>query len=245
MPDLSWNNATWGSNYDWQGEGEEWSQAWGGSEAQWFGSLLPRIHRFLPARRVLEIAPGFGRWTRFFVGSGTSYVGIDLSEQCILACKKRFSAFPETEFFVNDGISLDAANGSFDLVFSFDSLVHVEIDIMRGYVSQILSRLTETGVAFLHHSNFLDCDGMNAHRRASTVSAGLVADCIRDNGGHVLVQEKVNWGDTASGGVDQLTDCFTLFSRGNAYHAADLVLDNLSFMDEARIIRETQSKYCL
>ena len=67
MPELDWNKAVFDGNYDWRQGGEEWSAPWGGSEAQWFGSLYPRLHRLLPAGRILEIAPGFGRWTKFLI----------------------------------------------------------------------------------------------------------------------------------------------------------------------------------
>src|SRR4030095_8370524 len=45
--------------------GEEWSSAWGGSEAQWLGAIFLRIRAFIPTDTILEIAPGFGRWTNF------------------------------------------------------------------------------------------------------------------------------------------------------------------------------------
>ena len=32
-------------------------------DSQWFGLIFPRIHAFLPTGTILEIAPGFGRWT--------------------------------------------------------------------------------------------------------------------------------------------------------------------------------------
>jgi hypothetical protein len=46
MPSASWNLKTWDAEYDWPQAGDEWSEAWGGSEAHWYGALLPRIHRF-------------------------------------------------------------------------------------------------------------------------------------------------------------------------------------------------------
>lgn len=49
--------------YDWKDSGEEWSAPWGNSAAQWFGTILPRTSQCLPAGTILEIAPGFGRWT--------------------------------------------------------------------------------------------------------------------------------------------------------------------------------------
>src|SRR6266852_9871119 len=35
--------------YDWKDAGEEWSEPWGSSAAQWSGTILPRIRDFLPA----------------------------------------------------------------------------------------------------------------------------------------------------------------------------------------------------
>src|SRR4030095_4890255 len=51
--------------YDWKEAGEEWSQPWGSSAAQWAGTIFPRIRECLPAGTILEIAHGFGRWTHY------------------------------------------------------------------------------------------------------------------------------------------------------------------------------------
>ena len=34
--------------YDWKEAGEEWSQPWGSSAAQWAGTIFPRIRECLP-----------------------------------------------------------------------------------------------------------------------------------------------------------------------------------------------------
>jgi SAM-dependent methyltransferase len=241
MPDVNWNKTVWGSTYDWQNSGEEWSTGWGGSEAQWFGSIFPRLHRFLPAQRILEIAPGFGRWTRYLISACDEFVGIDLSAKCIDACRNRFSAAKGAQFYVNDGQSLEAApDRSFDLIFSFDSLVHAESDVLAAYVPQVLRKLSPGGVAFLHHSNFLAYKNTipNQHGRAFTVSAETVADLIKRDDGTVLIQEIVNWG------CEHLTDCLTLFSRGDSYPLVKTVqLKNPLFMGEAKLIKHFQSPY--
>jgi hypothetical protein len=54
----------------------QWNIVWGGSEAQRFGSLYPRLHRRLPTRSILQIAPGYGRWAKFLIGVCRSYVGV-------------------------------------------------------------------------------------------------------------------------------------------------------------------------
>ncbi len=197
MPDLDWNRETWDGNYGWTGGGEEWSQGWGGSEAQWFGSIYPRLHRTLPTGCVLEIAPGFGRWTKFLLPLCTNYIGVDLSVTCVSACRDVFARAPHARFLQNDGLSLaEIADGSVDVVFSFDSLVHAELDVLSQYIPQIMQKLTATGIAFLHHSNFLSVGANqdNPHCRAVSVSAAKVADLVSVNGGRVLIQEIVNWG---------------------------------------------------
>src|SRR2546425_3674057 len=65
MPSVEENLAVRDGTHDWPQAGEEWSERWGGSEMQWRGCLLPRLHSFVPCESILEIAPGFGRWTHF------------------------------------------------------------------------------------------------------------------------------------------------------------------------------------
>jgi SAM-dependent methyltransferase len=241
VPDLHWNKSTWGSNYGWHDSGEEWSKAWGGSEAQWFGAIFPRLHRFLPALRILEIAPGFGRWTKFLIPACDEFVGIDLSEKCTDACRDIFGNAKHARFITNDGLSLAAVqDASFDLIFSFDSLVHAEVDVLASYLPQILPKLSPTGVAFLHHSNFLAYSKTigNEHGRAQTVSADTVADLIKHADGVVLIQEIVNWG------CEHLIDCLTLFGRRDSFPFAEKVrLENPLFMGEAKLIQHFQSPY--
>lgn len=238
MPDLDWNSSLWGGAYGWEEQGEEWSAAWGGSEAQWFGCLYPRLHRFLPARRVLEIAPGYGRWTKYLLAASDALVGIDLSEKCVQACRIRF---PEkARFYANDGLSLDAVAGrQFEFVFSFDSLVHAERNVLESYVPQIVRVLAPGGVAFLHHSSFMTSGSPeNRHDRATSVSAEWVAELVSASGGQMLHQEVVNWGS------EYLTDCFTIFtSTGAEPQPWQGQVLNPDFMKEAALIARHQSPY--
>jgi SAM-dependent methyltransferase len=243
MPELDWNKAVFDGNYDWRQGGEEWSAPWGGSEAQWFGSLYPRLHRLLPAGRILEIAPGFGRWTRFLIPACSAYVGIDLAAACVNACRTRFANAAHAQFVQNDGFSLDAVpDGSIDFVFSFDSLVHAEIDVFRAYIPQLLRKLTPAGMAFLHHSNlkgFDNPDGAPHHERARSVSGREVANLVAQSGGKVVIQEWITWD-----GVGPI-DCLTTFGRAGVNGDKKTVqLVNVKFMEEAATIRDYQRPYC-
>jgi len=82
-------------------------------------------------------------------------IAVDLSERCIEHCKRRYASDSHIEFQVNDGESLAAVpDNSIDFVFSFDSLVHAEKEVMEAYVSQMAEKLRPDGVGFIHHSNF-------------------------------------------------------------------------------------------
>ena len=154
MPTVEQNLQMWDAEYVWTKEGEEWSSTWGGSESQWFGAIFPRIQSFVPAGTILELAPGFGRWTNYLKNCCERLIIVDLSESCIRACQQRFASESHITYHINDGQSLSMiSDESIDLVFSFDSLVHAEADVIRAYLNQLAKKLKRNGVGFLHHSN--------------------------------------------------------------------------------------------
>lgn len=212
MPDLDWNKKIWNNDYQWQKDGDEWSIAWGSAEAQWLTSLFPRIHSFLPARNLLEIAPGHGRWTQFLMPQCEHYTGVDISENCRDFCINRFNQEKKASFYANDGMSLEIIkdNAPFDVVFSFDSLVHVSAEVLDSYIRQIIPMLSTNGVAFIHHSNLkmvrnLEIPISNTHIRDNSGSYMVVENMIEKYGGKVLIQELYNWEDS------KMLDCLTLF----------------------------------
>jgi ubiquinone/menaquinone biosynthesis C-methylase UbiE len=154
MPTLAQNVEMWNDPRNWSYEGDVWSVQFGGTEAMWWFVVYPRIHRYLPAANILEIAPGYGRWTQFLRNLCQSLVAVDLSETCIEHCKSRFSDSKHLSFYVNDGSSLSVVpDGTIDFLFSFDSLVHAEKDVIESYVLQFSKKLKPDGVGFVHHSN--------------------------------------------------------------------------------------------
>src|SRR5207249_3566065 len=106
MPGLEENLNAWDKSYEWTKAGNEWSAAWGGADAQWFGSILPRIHSFVPARTILEIAPGHGRWTNYLRQLCKQLIVVDLAPNCIKVCEERFASDSHLRFYVNDGGTL-------------------------------------------------------------------------------------------------------------------------------------------
>lgn len=243
MPSVNWNIAYWGGEYDWPHGGEEWSEAWGGSFAQWWGVIAPRIASSLPAKSIVEIAPGYGRWSRFLISASDRYRGYDLSPSCVSRCREVFSAVTEgkdVDFLVNDGSSLGSeADASVDFVFSFDSLVHIEMDLVRAYLAEIGRVLKVNGRAFLHHSNFGMFEGRvsrYAHERGVSVSAERVRAAGKDYGLATRVQEMINWK------TKECIDCFSLFERRDD-SIETVIRYNDQFWTDADNIREYIAPY--
>ena len=147
MPSIQENRDVWGNENSWEADGDSWSTAWGGAETQWHATILPRICRFVPAARVLEIAPGYGRWTSFLIDCADQYIGVDMNPNCVSACRTRFASASHATFLANDGKSLAMiGDNSIDFAFSFDSLVHVEIDVIEAYLHELSRKLSPTGL---------------------------------------------------------------------------------------------------
>ena len=240
----------WNSHYHWNDAGHEWSKPWGSASDQWVATIFRRIFPLLPTEALLEIAPGFGRWVPYLIDNSESYIGIDMSERCIDHCRRSYAAFAKKpRFIVGDGVLLNGvADCSLSLVFSFDSLVHVELDVLSSYAREI-SRVLKPGThAFLHHSNIGEYlrDGAltvkNHGNRGVTVSADTAFEAFTAAGLRCLVQEKNQWVANPTG---EFTDCFSLLQKpSDATKAADrVVFYNRNFAQEAAISRTIADSY--
>jgi SAM-dependent methyltransferase len=254
MPTIEENKSMWQSEYDWSHGGEEWSKPWGGTNNVWEYVIFPRIKSFLPVRTIVEIAPGFGRWTQFLKQHCQRLIAVDLSSTCVDACTHRFADSSHVIVMQNDGRSIPIAeNASVDLVFSFDSLVHADTDALGSYLREIARVLAPQGGAFIHHSNLGQYRTVLAlarklprwalrvvhkaellpsvHWRDANVTARWFASVCHQSGFFVVRQELVNWLNRPT----YLLDCFTTIGRSSV--SAEQVLQNRNFMREAEQIR--------
>ena len=263
MPTLEDNRRYWGSVYDWPEHGDEWSAPWGDAATHWHATILPRVWPFLPAHTVLEIAPGFGRWTGYLIDASERYVGIDLAESCIAICKERFQRARNANFFLNDGRSLEAVeDDSIDFAFTFDSLVHAEADVIEDYLKELRRTLSPHGIAFIHHSNageyapalrrsdrirhaarFLPLGTRVLQRvgmigwdqsRAHSMTAGKLVDFCEAADLICVGQEIINWGPRQR----RLVDCLSLVTRPNSrWQRSNIIVRNPHFWSEAQSAR--------
>jgi SAM-dependent methyltransferase len=251
----------WDGSYAWDEHGDEWSKWWGSAEAQWRWTLLPRIGRYVPAPTILEIAPGYGRWTNYLKDLAKKLIIVDLSKSCIDHCRERFAADKHIESHVNDGTSLDMVpDGSLDFVFSFDSLVHAEANVLESYLAELSKKLKPNGVGFIHHSNIqphlghfeardkikrgrgvLERIGLfevSDHWRARSMSAAKFEQYATNAGLQCIGQELVNWGSRRT------IDSFSTFTpAGSQWARPNVVVENPGLMREAESARWLSSLY--
>jgi SAM-dependent methyltransferase len=239
------------TDYEWIAAGEEWSEPWGGSPAQWFGSILPRVQVALPAETILEIGSGFGRWSHYLKEHCQHLHLVDPDKQCVEACRRRFGSDVKVSYHVNEGDSLAMiADGSIDFIFSFDSLVHVRRQTIESYLSQFGAKLTSEGLAFIHHSNLGEYTASvlrrarnrkirrDDHQRDPEMTAGLFRELCVQNGLKIVCQEIVNWRGR------RLIDCFSTIARHDSkWESALRPYRNSDFMREAEFIRRLASHY--
>jgi hypothetical protein len=254
MPSVSENLSNWSDEWDWSRRGDEWSVWWGGTPALWHGALLPRIHAFVPTGTIVEIAPGYGRWTQFLKDLCDHLTIVDLTEGCIEHCRERFADATNITYYVNDGRSLSMIEDrSVDFAFSFDSLVHAEPEVLRAYVEQLAVKLRPDGVGFVHHSNAgalrrvsglskriprrlfpaLVRSGIAVNLgawRDERMSAALFREYCEQAGLVCISQELVSWEHGP-----YLLDSFSMFTpHGSRWARPTRIVRNPMFVAEAR-----------
>ncbi|MGV0716355.1 class I SAM-dependent methyltransferase [Mycolicibacterium sp. XJ662] len=157
MPTLDWNRQTWGQEHDWARHGDEWDDLASYCRrpyAMWKDALVETFMApYVVDADVVEIAPGYGRWSEYMAESARSIVLVDINENCLNACRQRFGHFDNFDYQLGDGTSLPVADSSVDFVWSFDSFVHMDPDVVRSYVFEIGRVLRPGGSAIVHHAD--------------------------------------------------------------------------------------------
>ena len=141
----------WNNNDVWLDNGHEWSKPFGTTENLWNKEIFDSIKEFR-GKKILEIAPGFGRITQFLSILASELIVIDLNPLCIEKTKEKLGHHV-LAYLTNDGKTLTGVrDNSQDLVFSFDSFVHMHANVTEEYIKEIFRVLKPGGQAFIHHS---------------------------------------------------------------------------------------------
>jgi SAM-dependent methyltransferase len=201
----------WNNPEMWSEGGHEWSGPFGNTENLWNTHIFDKIKEFRGSK-ILEIAPGFGRITQFLSILASELIVIDLNPLCIQKTKEKLGRHV-LAYLVNDGKSLAGVRDrSQDLVFSYDSFVHMHSNVVEEYIKEIYRVLKPGGTAFIHHSWIYggsENSFSNSAGRAN-MSPEQFKEIVEANNMKILSQDPIKF--------DQLnmwdgTDCVSMFTK--------------------------------
>jgi hypothetical protein len=128
---------------------------WGDPES--YAPLLPIRDRWLlpyvrPDIIALEIGPGGGRWTRYLLPARRLYV-VDHYPELLAELRLNFPQ-PQIVEILNNGTDFPGVpSHSVDLVFSFGVFVHLDADIIRGYLHNMHRVIRPAAQLVIHYSD--------------------------------------------------------------------------------------------
>lgn len=195
----------------WSDGGHEWSKSFGTTENLWNKYIFDDIKEFR-GKKILEIAPGHGRITQFLSILASELLVVDLNENCIKKTKEKLEHHV-LGYFVNNGNDLPKIrDNSQDLVFSFDSFVHIHRNVIDDYLSEINRVLKVGGKGYIHHSWLYggeDLSFLNYAGRAS-MTPEIFKELVEKHNMKIVEQKPIKF--EALGEWDG-TDCITIFEK--------------------------------
>jgi cyclopropane fatty-acyl-phospholipid synthase-like methyltransferase len=180
-------------------------------ESQWDQLIFPILKKMeLKLEHVVDLGAGKGRNCEFLLKVFDRVTAVDVSQENVNACRKRF-ARRNVNVIKSDGYSLkEFQDDSVDLIYSFDSFVHFDLEIVMSYIKEFHRVLSPGSYGFIHHSNLSEFPGVdfkkNVHWR-NFMSKELFCHLCLKNNFNVISQQTLDWGE-----VKEL-DCITVIRK--------------------------------
>ncbi|MEU3019480.1 MULTISPECIES: class I SAM-dependent methyltransferase [unclassified Nocardiopsis] len=241
MPTVDWNRRTWGGTHSWERSGDEWAHMaayCGQPYEEWKAALVGEL--LVPGATrgtSLEIGPGHGRWTEHLLEHADQVWIVDVNESCLDRCRERFDGHPGLRVHHTPGSSMDPVpDASVSFVWSFDVFVHLDPDVVVGYLSEIARVMAPGATAVIHHAGKPDWTLRlapvlrRAGRPGKIVQRWLSQRRWRDDGNRSDVSPEAfarwageaglevtgqgsSWGPDGRFTVDKYRDCVTRLRR--------------------------------
>jgi SAM-dependent methyltransferase len=244
MPSIDQNIEKWDHKFrnfiEDEDYGYRWSEAWGGPLLQWYSTIFPRIERCLPAKHIYEIGSGLGRWSEFLKHYCKYLTLSDICEQSFEFLSNKYENEERIVVIKTNGTQLNSES-KIDFLFSFDSLVHSDFDVISSYIKEYKEKSSHKSFFFFHHSNLESCsrnviENMQNGWRSKNVSSMNVRDKVLELNLNLVHQELIDWGS-----VREHLDCLTLISPMGTCISSQ-VDKNKSFMLKAKKVNECKDK---
>jgi len=157
---LEGNRERWGNLDKWKNI-DKFGYQWGNNGSTDYSLIAIRadnsLRPFLNGRydlKILEISPGAGRFTAELIRYAKALDLLDMNQVCLDICTQRFQYYTlPIRYFLNDGEDCSMLKGNeYDLIASYDSMVHVHPTILENYFRQWSELLAPGGILFIDHS---------------------------------------------------------------------------------------------
>jgi len=111
--------------------------------------LLPY---FDSSSKIIEIGPGGGRWTRYMLKASKVFA-VDFYQPVLNELAKNYN-LPNIKFIKNNGSDFpNIKENSIDLIFSFGTFVHLDIEIIQEYLNNIKPLLKSSSNVIIQYSD--------------------------------------------------------------------------------------------
>lgn len=183
----------------------------GDFDGQWNDIIWPLIKDF-DFGTVLELSPGGGRNTEKLSTLTSRLIAVDYNRYALEQARARLGTSRngcEISYHQNNGLDLAMVpDASVTAIYCWDSAVHFDQSVVRGYIREFARVLKPGGSGFVHHSSLGDRAHRNIKRNPhwrSNVSTELVAKACQANRLVVVLQQPVPW--------PPIVDCVTIFRK--------------------------------
>lgn len=160
---------------------------------------------------VIDLGAGHGRNSWLLRDTAGQVIVVDINQENVDFCKKRFAGDPKFRFLKNDGCELEGiADESVSLIYTYDAMVHFDSDVIRNYLREFRRVLKPGGRGFCHHSNYTgnpNGDFREDPNWRNFMSQQLFHHYCAKEGLSVVRSKVIDWA-----GVSQ-HDCLTVFEK--------------------------------
>ncbi|WP_313340224.1 class I SAM-dependent methyltransferase [Lacrimispora sp.] len=169
-----------------------------------------KYFNMLDLTNVVELACGHGRHVNKYKKNANKIILVDILEDNIEFCKKRFASEDNIDYYVNSGCDLSEIDSeSITSLFTYDAMVHFEMWDVFSYLKETKRILKNGGMALFHHSNNTESNNVTfatGTAGRNYMSKDLFEYLCNRAGLNVVEQKVIDWSSP-------LLDCITLVSK--------------------------------
>lgn len=168
--------------------------------SQWQNIISPFFQNYrFDLKKVIDFAAGYGRNTQKLLEEGADeVVAVDVNPDCIRRLTFAFREKPVRPVLVAGYDLAPLADQSASFIYTFDAMVHFDLEIVIAYLYEFRRVLRANGYALIHHSNYGKAPGndfrQNPHWR-NFMTADIFHHIANRAGFDVLRQAVFSWGE--------------------------------------------------